>query len=97
MLSGFHLSTFFLSPILVRLGVPNPVTTISLVPPPAWFHSFRLYELKGMCVQILFQSGESAASGVLSSPGNQILRIRAEVTEFLLVTERFNENIRLKR
>ena len=85
-----------LLPTLVRLDVSNSVTTISLVPLPTWFHSFRLCELKRMCLQILFQSGKSA-SRVLSSPGNQIFGIRAEVAELLCIAERFNEHIRLKR
>ena len=45
-----------------------------------------------MCLQVLFKSGESA-SGVLSSPSNQLLRIWAEVAELLLVARPFNEYV----
>lgn len=70
-------------------------TVTPLVSLPAWFHSVRLYELKGMCLQVLFESGQSA-SGVLSSPSNQLLGIWAEVAELLRVAEHFTEAVRLE-
>ncbi len=49
-----------------------------------------------MCLQEPFESGESA-SGVLSSPSNQLLGTWAEVAELLLLAEQFNEDVRLER
>ena len=79
--------------VRLRLGGPNPATTIPL---PASSHGVRLCQLKRMCLKVLFEGGESA-SGILSSPSNQLLRIWAEVAELLWEAKRFRENVMPER
>ncbi len=92
---NFTMSIFLalLAPLATE---PNPITTVPLVSLPAWIHTARLCKLKRMCLQVLCKSGE-LASGILSSPLNQLFRIRAEVSKLLSVAERFDEQIGLER
>ena len=72
------------------------MTTVPLVSPPAYSQTVRLRELQRMRLQVLCKSGE-LATGILSSPLNQIFRIRAEVSKLPYIAERFDEQIGLER